>query len=97
MGSCAVDSCVPCEQVLSIKFGTAVMSPQNLIIGLDCCALKLTNLNVQDIKQSAQLFCFTSDIMNELVKWAYFTVKIIRNYFAFNKNQKKSENCYVIN
>ena len=30
-------------------------------------------------------------------KWVYFTVKIIRNYFACNKNLNKNENCKIIN
>ena len=61
--NCVVGCCISWQQVLSIKFRTAVTAPQNLIIGLDHCALKLMNLNVQNIKQSALLFCFTSDIL----------------------------------
>ena len=53
MCSFAVGHCISWEQVLNLEFRTAVMSPQNLIIGLDRCALKLMNLNVQNIKQSA--------------------------------------------
>ena len=63
MGSFAVGHCISWEQVLSIEFRTAVKSPQNLIIGLDHCALKLTILNVDNIKQSTLFFCFTTDIL----------------------------------
>ena len=43
------------------QYRTTGTSP-NLIIGLGSFALQLTNLNVLNIKQSAQIFCFTSDM-----------------------------------
>ena len=62
-GGCAVGCCVHWGHVLHIEYRTADKSP-NLIIGLSRCALKMENLNVQNIKQSAQIFCFASDILN---------------------------------
>ena len=46
-----------------IEYRIAVKSP-NLIIGLGSCALQMKNLNVHNIKQSTQIFSFTSDILN---------------------------------
>ena len=63
MVCCAVGRCVHWEQVLSIEYRPAVKSP-NLIIGMGSCALQINNLNVQNIKQSAEILCFTSDILN---------------------------------
>ena len=95
MGECAVCRSVPWEQVLSIEYLTTGMSP-NLIVGLNNCALYMKNLNVQNVKQSAQMFYFTSDILN-LRNGLILLLKIVRNYFPYNKIWNKSENCYVIN
>ena len=69
----------------------------------DHCALKVTNSNVQKIKQCFIILLHKRYI--EIEKWAYFTVKIIiRNYFACNKilnkkfkllHYKLSKNLYI--
>ena len=51
------------EQVLHNEYRTAVKSP-NLFMGLGTGVFQMKNLNVQSIKQSIQIFCFTSDILN---------------------------------
>ena len=63
MVGCEVGRCVHWEQVSHIEYHTAVKSP-NLIIGLGSCALTMKNLNDQNIEQNAQIFCFTSYILN---------------------------------
>ena len=49
--------------MLHIEYRTAVKSP-NLIMGLGSCALQIKNLDVQNIKQSAHIFCIAWDKLN---------------------------------
>ena len=82
--------------MLCIEYCTAAKS-SNLIIGQGSCALQMKNLNIKNIIQSAQIFCFTSDILNFRNRLTLL-LKILRNCFACNKIlNKQIEYCYIIN